>query len=279
MQEPSISAPVQTGVFSGRPVWALAVAACALVVGGWLSLTPPGLLGKADAVGYAICHRIDLRSFNIGDRQMPLCARCTGIYLGALGAIGVLAALGHSRSGALPTTPMLVVLIIFVGLMGVDGINSYAGLFPGLPQLYQPANELRLITGTLCGLAVGALLYPVFNQTLWRGWTLRPVVSRPVELAALVTLGAVIVVLVMSGDPNVLYVLALLSAAGVVLLLAMLYTAGLLMVTRRDARAESWRAAALPLLLGFTLAIAHSAAMDAARYAIFGSWTGLPLGG
>ncbi len=270
---------IPAGVFAWRPAWALALAACALVVGGWLALTPPGLLGKADAIGYAICHRIDLRSFNIGDRQMPLCARCTGIYLGALGAIAVLAALGHSRSGALPTTPMLLILIAFVGLMGVDGVNSYAGLFPGLPQLYAPSNELRLITGTLCGVAVGALLYPVFNQTLWRGWTLRPVVSRPVELASLVVVGALIIVLVLSRDPLVLYALALLSAAGVVLLLTMLYTAGLLMLSRRDARAESWRAAALPLLLGFTLAIAHIAAMDAARYAIFGSWAGLPLGG
>ena len=24
----------------------------------WLILTPPGLLGKADAIGYAVCHRI-----------------------------------------------------------------------------------------------------------------------------------------------------------------------------------------------------------------------------
>ena len=46
----------------------------------WLYITPPGLLGKADAVGYAICHRIDERSFHIDDRQLPLCARCTGEF-------------------------------------------------------------------------------------------------------------------------------------------------------------------------------------------------------
>jgi hypothetical protein len=46
-----------------------------LLAGLWA--TPPGLLGKADAIGYAVCHRIDLRSFHLGDRQLPLCARCT----------------------------------------------------------------------------------------------------------------------------------------------------------------------------------------------------------
>ena len=53
----------------------------------WFAIAPPGLLGKADAVGYAICHRIGERSFHIGDRQLPLCARCTGEFFSA--AIGV----------------------------------------------------------------------------------------------------------------------------------------------------------------------------------------------
>ena len=34
---------------------------------GWLANTPAGLLGKADAIGYAVCHRIDVRSFLLGD--------------------------------------------------------------------------------------------------------------------------------------------------------------------------------------------------------------------
>ena len=62
----------------------LVVTAVFLLTLGWLLNTPAGLLGKADAVGYAVCHRIDLRSFNLGERQMPLCARCTGMYLGAV---------------------------------------------------------------------------------------------------------------------------------------------------------------------------------------------------
>lgn len=37
-------------------------------------LAPGGLLDKADKVGYAVCHRITIRSFLIGERQMPLCA-------------------------------------------------------------------------------------------------------------------------------------------------------------------------------------------------------------
>ena len=58
-------------------------AAAILVFTVWFYITPPGLLGKADAIGYAICHRIGERSFQIGDRQLPLCARCTGEFYAA----------------------------------------------------------------------------------------------------------------------------------------------------------------------------------------------------
>jgi hypothetical protein len=62
----------------------LVVAALILVFIGWLLETPSGLFGKLDAIGYAVCHRIPERSFHIGDYQLPLCARCSGMYLGAV---------------------------------------------------------------------------------------------------------------------------------------------------------------------------------------------------
>lgn len=262
-----------------RSLWALTLGIFALVAGAWLAFTPPGLLGKADAIGYAICHRIDLRSFHIGDRPLPLCARCTGIYLGALFGMTTLALLGRRFHGGLPPMRLLVILIGFIGLMGIDGVNSYAKLFPGLPNLYEPNNTLRMMTGTLNGLAVGALIYPVFNQTLWRQWEPHPVLNNFRELGLLVLVAVGIIVLVLTENPLVLYPLALLSALGVLLLLTMLYTVGLLIFLRRENQAETWRQAAWPLLIGLTLAIIQVAAIDAVRYYIFGTWAGLPLGG
>jgi uncharacterized membrane protein len=264
---------------SARLAWPLALAAFALTAGAWLAFTPPGVLGKADAIGYAICHRIDLRSFHIGDRPLPLCARCTGIYLGALFGVLVLVALGRARAGGLPRTPQLLVLVGFIAVMGLDGLNSYATLFPGVPHLYEPQNWLRLATGTLNGLAIAGLLYPVFNQTLWRDWEPRPVLGRWRELGLMVLVAAGVVGLVLSDQPLVLYPLAVLSALGVLALLAMLYTIGLLAVTGRQNTLAGWRAAALPLLVGLTLALLQIAVIDAGRYALFGTWAGFPLGG
>ncbi len=75
---------------------------CLAVLILWLAETPAGLLGKADAVGYAVCHRISVRSFFLDDRPLPLCARCTGMYLGAMAGL-LYQFFGYPRRGGMLT--------------------------------------------------------------------------------------------------------------------------------------------------------------------------------
>src|SRR4051812_17680383 len=35
------------------------------------------------AVGQFVCHQLPARSFHLWGAQLPVCARCTGVYLGA----------------------------------------------------------------------------------------------------------------------------------------------------------------------------------------------------
>ncbi len=62
-----------------RTAVALLAALTGLIMALWWLGTPPGLAGKADAVGYAVCHRIADRSFHVDGVQLPLCVRCTGM--------------------------------------------------------------------------------------------------------------------------------------------------------------------------------------------------------
>ena len=122
-----------------RRDWLLLGLAVIAIIGITL-LAPGGLLDKADKVGYAVCHRITVRSFLIGERQMPLCARCTGQYLGAVAGLLYLLIRGRVRASELPAAPVLGVLVLFLGLWAFDGVNSYLTLFPGMPHLYEPHN-------------------------------------------------------------------------------------------------------------------------------------------
>lgn len=60
-----------------------------LATGPWVSSATASLGGWLYAVGALICHQQPERSFHLGAAQLPVCARCLGLYAGA--AVGVLA--------------------------------------------------------------------------------------------------------------------------------------------------------------------------------------------
>lgn len=244
----------------------------AIILAGWLWFTPAGLLGKADAVGYAVCHRIAARSFFFGERQFPLCSRCSGMYLGAL--VGILFHLREQRRGAMPPLKISAVLGVFVVAFGIDGVNSYMHFFPDLPTLYQPQNWLRLLTGTGIGLGIAAALVPVIRQTLWADWEARPALYSWRQLAVLVLLGGVVDVAMLSQNPLILYPLALLSTGTILVILSLIYAVVWTMIGKRENSYHSWREAWLPLVAGAATALLQVAAMDAARYALTGTWEG-----
>ena len=250
---------------------------------GWLLGTPGGLLGKADAVGYAVCHRIDARSFHLGDRTLPLCARCSGMYLGAVVGLLYQWLVSRKRAG-MPPARVILILILFVVAFAVDGVNSYLrlnvemGVLPWAPKLYEPSNIFRLLTGTAMGLGIAAMLYPAFNQTVWMDWQAKPAISGLRSLATMVILALVVDLLVLTENPFVLYPLALISAAGVMILLTMVYSMVWLMLFRLENRYRYIHQIVLPLTGGFGLALLQIALLDIVRYVFTGTWDGFFLG-
>jgi uncharacterized membrane protein len=97
--------------------------------------------------------------------QLPICARCTGIYMTVVTTMGMLLALGRGRAGGLPPWHILAALGAFVLIMGVDGINS---LFNEVnaPVAYAPRNDLRALTGLGMGMTMGVMLLLIFNLSL-----------------------------------------------------------------------------------------------------------------
>ena len=117
-----------------------------LVIAVFFLFPPVTLLGKTHLIGYAICHQIPDRTIHIGGTPLPLCARCTGIYLGALLGLTGLTLLKRYRSTDFPPVLLLGLLVSFIAVMGFDGVNSYLTLLR-VPHLYEPQNWLRLTTG------------------------------------------------------------------------------------------------------------------------------------
>jgi uncharacterized membrane protein len=263
----------------------LVIVAALLVTLGWLLNTPSGLLGKADAIGYAVCHRISARSFHIGSRQLPLCARCSGMYVGAVAGLVFQSIFTRRRSGT-PHWSVIIPLVLFVFAFGVDGANSYLYLiketYPGvlarIPNLYVPNNTLRLLTGSGMGLGIAAMLFPAFNQTLWKETDDRRAFPSLKAFAPLLGLTLILDLLVLTENPVVLYPVAFIGVGGVLALLTMVYSMIWVMLMRQENIFSSLSQLWLALAAGFTVALLQIAAIDMLRFWLTGTWGGFSLG-
>ena len=254
----------------------LVILAFGLTLIAWLLNTPPGLLGKADAIGYAVCHRIDLRSFYLGDRQLPLCTRCSGMYLGAMLGLVYQLIIGRRRAG-MPSWKIIVPVSILAFAFIFDGVNSFLSLFPGAPILYQPHNTLRLLTGTGMGLAIAILLFPAFNTSVWREYDSRPAMRSLPSFFILVLLALGLNFLVLLNIPIILYPLALISAGGVLVLLTLVYAMLLLVVFKAENRYNQLSQLTFAVLGGLTVALIQIGILDILRYLFTGTWDGFHI--
>lgn len=101
---------------------------------------------KSRTIGFAICHRRKDRSISIFGFTFPICARCTGIFMGFLIAIIL-----YSFKVAFPIQIALLMIIPLI----VDGITQTYGL-------RESNNSLRIITGIFFSLGLFSLIELIY---------------------------------------------------------------------------------------------------------------------
>lgn len=259
-----------------RKVWGWILLGLAVILTAvWLFLTPDGLLGKADAIGYAVCHRIDARSFHIHDRPLPLCARCSGMFLGAM--LGLVYQAAQGRKGRMPPTLVLVLFGVMAFAWALDGSNSFLMLVPGITSVYRTQNWTRLVTGTGMGMAILAVLRPSFIQTMYRDWQEESALGNWKQVLGLLGLAALMDLLILMEIPWILFPLALIGSAGVVVLLIMVYSMVLVMLFKKENRYTRFSELTIPLIGGYIVALTQIGAIDLLRYLWTGTWGGFGL--
>jgi len=258
--------------------------AAVIVFGIWFYIAPPGLLGKADSIGYAICHRIDERSFQIFGRQLPLCARCTGEFYAA-GITLLFLALVSPRKSGMPGWKLGAPLLIFFLAFGIDGSNSFLylmkqtspGTLSSIPNLYIPNNTLRLFTGSGMGIALASILFPAFNQSTWTEIDPESALDWK-KLATLIGIILVVDLLILTESPIVLYLIAIISILGVLGLLIIVFSMVWILIMQQENAFTSITQMWMPFLAGTTLALLMITIIDLFRFRLTGTWGGFPLG-
>jgi len=95
-------------------------------------------------IGSAVCHQMAERSFILQGQQLPVCARCTGIYSGIIFSM-VFFFIFKRLHGNKPYTTkgMLLGALAFIPI-SIDGFFSYLGF-------WESTQLLRVVTGALAG--------------------------------------------------------------------------------------------------------------------------------
>jgi len=118
------------------------------------------MLELIERICSAVCHTLPDRTFRFGGEALPLCARCTGVYVGfLLTMIGL--ACTRLRRRSVVSGGLLAFNIALIVLFAVCG---FAGQYDALAL----SEYSRLLLGLSFGFAVAVFAFP-----LTRGWLLR----------------------------------------------------------------------------------------------------------
>ena len=117
-----------------------------------------------------LCHQKAERSFLVGNMQMPVCARCFGLYLS--GAAGALVACGSARRRAAPVARLVRIALAAAAIpMALSVGLELAGLVAG-------SNASRFASALPLGLAAGWVLQRTIAASVARADAMHKVSFR-----------------------------------------------------------------------------------------------------
>jgi len=100
--------------------------------------------------GARICHQRPARSFRIGDLPMPVCARCTGLYVGAAAAAPLALFLVAGARGLSSRRARRIAAVAALPTLLTWGLE--------VAHLAHPSNTVRAIAGLPLGFALAWLV-------------------------------------------------------------------------------------------------------------------------
>lgn len=112
------------------------------------------------SIGSLICHQRPERSFFVAGQQLPVCARCTGLYLSA--ALGLVTWLILRASGGRRTIDPRLARTVFI----LAALPTLVSLATGTLGLWDGSNLTRAILAVPLGATAGAIVAAVAVKDL-----------------------------------------------------------------------------------------------------------------
>ncbi|HHX44073.1 MAG TPA: DUF2085 domain-containing protein [Chloroflexi bacterium] len=217
-----------------------------------------------------VCHQLPEHALVVGGQALPLCARCTGTFLGVPVGLLALWASGQGRRSGMPRGRVWIALVLPVVAWMLDGANAFVGDLLGRVWLYTPHNVLRLVTGTGFGLVLAVLLYPTIHYALAPEAGDEPVLARPRDGLVLPLAGALQVATLQVATIAPYGVWAIALAAATTGVLTVVNALLIILALNREGTAQRWSSVALYGVAGLGAALAETGTLALVRRLVVG---------
>lgn len=229
----------------------------------WLHLHPGDLYTRIMAIGASVCHQLPTHSYIRNDLQFPICARCSGLYLGCI--IAILYYAFQGRKSGLPKKEYLLLMVGLTIAWGGDGLNSLLSDMLGKPFLYTTTNTTRLVTGFGMGLVLSTALMTLFNLTIWKNPQKTPLLDNRWQLFAYIVAAAVMGSMLVLAQGFIFRALAYVSTLSILVVITALYTIFWVIVLRRENTFENILSLTIFISAGFATAMLQITLLTALR--------------
>ena len=114
------------------------------------------------AVGSVICHQLPERSFFLDGRQLPVFARCTGLYLSGAAGLAVWCTVKLLRGWRPQTVPPRLAM----SLLAIVATPTVVSYLTGVLGVWDGSNLTRAVLAVPLGVVAGAVVAAVSTKDL-----------------------------------------------------------------------------------------------------------------
>jgi uncharacterized membrane protein len=122
---------------------------------------PKGIFEFLEFIGYGACHRRFNLSFNYMQAYMPVCSRCTGIYVGVLLSAALILLFERKIKTQFSGRKIIATIAILFAAMAAESGLSLLKIIPAY-------NTARFLTGYAVGWFLPLFLIPLLNSVVFR---------------------------------------------------------------------------------------------------------------
>jgi uncharacterized membrane protein len=144
------------------------------------------LIDILNFLGGGLCHQISDRTFNIEILYMPVCSRCTGIYLGLFISLITIILLERRIKSEFPSLKIVMVAVGVFLIMGLDVVLSFL-------KIIESNNIIRLVTGFFTGWFIAFLLVPLANNVMFKRFVSKNYLDKKIKFLSWLLCGFVMV--------------------------------------------------------------------------------------